>query len=88
MSKFKINQELQQLIKLGVPEDMALVVACANHKNPNEASDAIEMLKDEQQIIIEQLNNFIPLSQILNNEIYVDEPTNSSEESKDADLQH
>lgn len=60
---FKINNEIKQLVKMGLPEDMAFIVAHANNGKAEEVQGYINLIEQEQQLIKEELKNFVPLQE-------------------------
>jgi hypothetical protein len=65
MSDFKIDMEIKQLIKMGVPDDMAFVIAHINNGKADEVEHVLDKYKQEQQMIKEQLSNFVPLAEVI-----------------------
>jgi hypothetical protein len=65
MSDFKIDMEIKQLVKMGVPDDMAFVIAHINNGKADEIQPMLEKYKQEQQMIKEELNKFVPFEQNL-----------------------
>jgi anti-sigma regulatory factor (Ser/Thr protein kinase) len=60
---FKINTEIKRLLKMGLPEDMAFIVAHANNGKAEEVQGYINLIEQEQKIIKDELKNFVPLEQ-------------------------
>lgn len=59
----KAENEFRQLVKIGVPENMALLIV--KHKyslDTEEVEETINDIKDEQLEIMKELNNFIEIS--------------------------
>lgn len=61
---FKLNKAVQNLIKLGLNQDLATIVACANNKCPEKAEDVIINLREEQQEIMEALKQFVKFDEL------------------------
>lgn len=59
---FKFNKDVETLTKLGLTEEIAIIVACANNKVPDMAQHYINQLKDEQDLIRSELANFCEFS--------------------------
>lgn len=60
---YKFNKDVENLTKMGLPEEMAIIVACANNKAPDMAQHYVHQLKDEQDLIKSELTNFCEVSQ-------------------------
>jgi anti-sigma regulatory factor (Ser/Thr protein kinase) len=60
---FKINTEIKRLLKMGLPEDMAFIVAHANNGKAEEVQGYISLIEQEQKIIKDELKTFVPLEQ-------------------------
>ena len=60
----KIKADIKNLMKMGVPEDMAIMCACAMNKKPELADDYIEDLKKEQTEIKDFLKEFVKVEEI------------------------
>jgi len=58
----KAETELKQLIKIGVPENMAYLIVSHKYNKKEEVENIIDDIKDEQQEIKNELKNFIELS--------------------------
>jgi hypothetical protein len=61
MSDFKIDLEIKQLVKMGVPEDMAFVIAHINNGKEEEIQPLLDKYKQEQQMIKDEMKDFLPL---------------------------
>lgn len=57
----KIRDEVKSLIKLGLPENLAIITACANKGKPELAEEYLEELQEEQQELKSFLNQFAPM---------------------------
>jgi hypothetical protein len=60
MSDFKMKQEIKNLIKMGISEDMATLIIATKYGNLDLASDIVSSFKDENEAIMEELKNFKP----------------------------
>lgn len=80
---FKINQEIKHLLKMGLPEDMAFIVAHANNGKSEEVGTYITLIEQEQQMIKDELKNFAPLQK----NIYID-VNKANDKNEIADIQH
>lgn len=58
---FKIKTEIQQLIKNGIPEEFAQIIACAKYKKLEAVGELLEDIKQEQEVLKDLLSNFQPL---------------------------
>jgi predicted metal-binding transcription factor (methanogenesis marker protein 9) len=67
----KIKSDIKDLMKLGIPEDMAIICACAMNKKPELAEDYVEELKKEQNEIKDFLKEFVTFEEV--NKIIKDE---------------
>lgn len=65
MTDFKIDLEIKQLIKMGVPEDMAYVIAHINNGKIDEVQHLLDRYKEEQQLIKEEMKDFVPLGEAI-----------------------
>jgi len=57
---FKIKNEVKALIKLGFPENIAIITACANNGKSEHAQEHLEELAFEQSEIIDMLKYLVP----------------------------
>lgn len=64
INEFKLNKTVQNLVKLGLNQDLATIVACANNKCPEKAEDIIMNLREEQQEIMEALKEFQRIEEV------------------------
>lgn len=60
---YKLKLEIDKLTKLGLSDDMALIVACANQGKPEMAESYTEMISQEQQLIKDQIKDFKPFNE-------------------------
>jgi len=60
----KLQNEIKTLVKMGVPEDMAIIVASANMGKPELANSYLEELHDEQREIQEALAGFVKVGSL------------------------
>lgn len=60
MSDFKMKQEIKNLVKMGINEEMATLVAAAKYGNIELASDIVSSIADENQALMESLEEFKP----------------------------
>ena len=70
MQNSKFENEMKALVKIGVPENMAYLIASHKHnKNKDEVDYTINEIKEQQAEIAEFIKDFKPLNEnlILNN---------------------
>lgn len=60
MTSTEIKTELKRLEKIGLPEDMALLIAAAKFNKPELAEDVIEGALEEQQQIVKEMEHMKP----------------------------
>lgn len=60
MSDFKMKQEIKNLVKMGINEEMATLVAAAKYGNIELASEIVSSISDENQALMEALEEFKP----------------------------
>jgi len=60
MSDFKMKQEIKNLIKMGISEEMATLVAAAKYGNLDLASEIVSGIADENEALKEALVDFRP----------------------------
>jgi hypothetical protein len=60
MSDFKMKQEIKNLIKMGISEEMATLVAAAKYGNLDLASEIVSGIADENEALKESLADFKP----------------------------
>lgn len=67
MESSKFENEMKSLIKIGVPENMAYLIASHKfNKNKDEIDSIVYGIKEQQVEIAESLKDFKPLSENLN----------------------
>lgn len=68
MEKSKFDNELNNLIKIGVPDELAYLICCDKFKkNTDEVETRINDIKDIQEELMNSTKNFIKVSDNLNN---------------------
>lgn len=68
MEKSKFDNELNNLIKIGVPDELAYLICCDKFKkNTDEVEARINDIKDIQEELMNATKNFIKVSDNLNN---------------------
>lgn len=82
MSDFKIDMEIKQLRKMGIPDEVAFIVAHVNNGKADEIQHYIEMHKQEQQMIKDELDKLVPLEKNLT--LYNN--NDSNDEKKDSNI--
>lgn len=67
MESSKFENEMKSLIKIGVPENMAYLIASHKfNKNKDEVDSIVGSIKEQQAEIAEFVKEFKPLSENLN----------------------
>ena len=67
MESSKFENEMKSLIKIGVPENMAYLIASHKfNKNKDEVDSIVGSIKEQQAEIAEYVKEFKPLSENLN----------------------
>lgn len=61
----KIKDEVKSLMKLGLPQNLAIVTACANQGKSEMAQEYLDELNEEQQEIKDILSQFRPITEVL-----------------------
>ena len=61
----EIRNEVKGLLKIGLPENIAIITACANKGKPEMAQQYLEELNDEQQEIQSLLKQLIPVTEAI-----------------------
>ena len=61
----EIRNEVKGLLKIGLPENIAIITACANKGKPEMAQQYLEELNDEQQEIQSFLKQLIPVTEAI-----------------------
>ncbi len=74
---FKIDCEVKRLVKMGLSEDMASIIACGNFGVPEHVDYQLEKMRQENELLQQELKKFVPFS--------IDE---STIENKKSDIQH
>lgn len=81
MSEFKMKQEIKNLIKMGISEDMATLIAATKYGNLDLASDVISSFVEENEAIKQEMESFKPYEPEDTNGILITpEPSSSSAE--------
>lgn len=72
----KMKYEIKQLVKIGIPEDVAMFSVCVKYNKTYLVNDYIDETKQEQEILREELERFTELKNTLNlrNNELKDEP--------------
>ncbi len=65
---FKLKNEVKSLIKLGLPENIAIITASANQKKEHVAKDYLDELIYEQEELKSTLSNFITFEKSIQEE--------------------
>lgn len=60
-----IRDEVKSLIKMGLPENLAIITSCANKGKPEMAQEYLEELQEEQNEIKDFLSQFAPLTETI-----------------------
>lgn len=60
MNSYKIQQEFKRLLKMGLNEDMAMIVAHAQFGEVDEVFDRIHILRQEQEELQKCIQNMVP----------------------------
>jgi hypothetical protein len=60
MSDFKMKQEIKNLMKMGISEDMATLVVATKYGNLDLASEIVGGIADENEALKEALQDFRP----------------------------
>lgn len=61
----EIRNEVKSLLKIGLPENIAIITACANKGKPELAQEYLEEINEEQQEIQSFLKQLIPISEAI-----------------------
>lgn len=77
MTDFKMKQEIKNLIKMGISEEMATLVAATKYGNLDLASEIVSGIADENEALKEALEEFRPYEPMDTTGIII-EPTASS----------
>lgn len=79
----KLQNEIKTLVKMGVPEDMAIIIASANMGKPELANSYLEELHDEQKEIQEALAGFVKFGSLQLEDEKQKEETKEQESEQD-----
>ena len=55
---FKMKRELDNYIKMGIPEDLAMITVCRKYNKIELAKNVISDVMEEQNALAEMLNDF------------------------------
>ncbi len=58
-----IKNEIRSLVKIGLPENMAIITACANQKKSELSSDLLNELLEENREIQSMIQFMVPMGQ-------------------------
>ena len=58
----KIKREIDNLMKMNIPETMAMIIVYKKYNKIDEMNSIIEMVKEEQKEIEEEIDNFVPFN--------------------------
>jgi hypothetical protein len=86
MESSKFDNELNNLIKIGIPDELAYLITCNKFKkNTEEVEARINDIKEVQEEIMNATKDFIKLSDNLNNiENYnISNSNNNNDKNKD-----
>lgn len=61
----EIRNQVKGLLKIGLPENIAIITACANKGKPEMAQQYLEELNEEQQEIQNFLKQLIPVTEAI-----------------------
>jgi len=61
-----MKYEIKQLVKIGIPEDVAMFSVCVKYNKTYLVNDYIDETKQEQELLKEEVNRFIELKHTLN----------------------
>ena len=61
----EIRNEVKCLLKMGLPENIAIITACANKGKPEMAQQYLDELNEEQDEIQSFLKQLIPMSEAI-----------------------
>jgi len=69
----KMKYEIKQLVKIGIPEDVAFFSVCVKYNKKHLVEDYMEETRQEQEILREELERFTELKKtIIDKELDVD----------------
>ena len=61
----EIRNEVKCLLKIGLPENLAIITACANKGKPELAQQYLDELNEEQDELQNFLKQLIPMSEAI-----------------------
>ena len=61
----RLDLEVKKLVRMGIPEDMAYIVACAKLGKPEMAQAMLDDVASLQDDIKAELDGFMPLEEML-----------------------
>jgi hypothetical protein len=70
-----IKNEIRSLVKIGLPENMAIITACANQKKSELSSDLLNELLEENREIQSMIQFMVPMGQQGELVVPLEEPT-------------
>lgn len=62
----KMKYEIKQMVKIGIPEDVAIFSVCVKYNKTYLINDYIDETKQEQELLREELEKFTELKNTLN----------------------
>lgn len=88
MESSKFDNELKNLIKIGVPDELAYLITCNKFKkNMDEVEARINDIKEVQEELMNATKDFIKLSDNLNNiENYNISNNNNNDKNENKDV--
>ena len=57
-----MKTEVKQLVKIGMPEDIALMSVCKKYDKEHLVEDIVLELRQEQELLKEELEKFVPFT--------------------------
>jgi hypothetical protein len=61
----KMKYEIKQLVKMGIPEDVAFFSICVKYNKKHLVEDHIEETRQEQELLKEELERFTEFTKII-----------------------
>lgn len=61
----KLESEVKNLVKLGIPEEFAFIIACGKVGKPELANDVLTSFCEAQEDISREVAHFVPLEETL-----------------------
>lgn len=61
-----MKYEIKQMVKIGIPEDVAIFSVCVKYNKTYLINDYIDETKQEQELLREELEKFTELKNTLN----------------------